>query len=327
MRFQGRFWDIVPIQAILGIGFFAKELVDQRRSIEERVHRLNLCRTLEERLLHNGLTSSGQTPCHGYRLEQIITLLSQPAFQPHSFLPLTSQVSLYNDWVDLHMDGFDTRRFHGTNPGLLDKMHSRIALHAVDWESTPLPHPSSGLFYRYQTSPYIPPRRIPRPVLQTKSSRRHARQNKKRDTVRSSSEGPIAMTSAERTAAQRNTRHVADIKRACWNSDHIPLPSLPPRIEYNFKADMLQLWDWYEECLRATREAYNKSGLTNIPMNSTSMIAGVQQESFFAAERSFAPAVRIKKVFGQDYTDIMDAVNGNQGEPSISFIPFTPKFR
>lgn len=316
-RFRGRCWDIVPIQAILGIGFVAQKLVDQRRSIEERVRRLKLCESLEELFLRNQQTSYSQSACHGYRLQQIGMVLAQPAFQPHSFLPLNHRLSLQDDWADLYLDGFDTGRcYRVAVRGLLDKMHSRIALHENDWESTPLSHPTSGLFYRYQTSPYVLPRRIPRQTSPTKSSRKHARQNKKRDAGPSSSKEPTSMTSAERTAAQRNTRHIADIKRACWNSDHIPLPSLPPRIEYDFKAEMLQLWDWYEDCLRATREAYNKSGLTNTPMNSTSMIACVQQESFFAAERSFAPAARIKKVFGQDYTEIMDAVNGNRGESS-----------
>jgi hypothetical protein len=221
-------------------------------------------------------------------------------------------------------------------------MHPRVMSQIENWSSTELPLPSRQTFYRYQSSKFIPPSARPPAPPTTKSAKRHARQNKKlkklktqpasleSDSVESDSVesntvesnavesnsskpcGPRHMSSNEKSISQRNTRHNAAIKLACWISSLIPLPPLPSRINQNFQAEMLQLWNWYEDCLTVIRDSYHKSGLSNTPFQTASLISQIQEQSFLAAERSFAPALRLRKVWGPEYTSLMARIKSSE---------------
>jgi hypothetical protein len=330
-RVRGRYWHIVPIQAVLGICFVARTLVSTRSSVEERIRQLKLCEALEE-MLEQVHGNDRATPSH-YRLLQIHLVLLQLAFQS-DYIPSSGE-TLITEWADLYVDSYDIGfPPRVASPSLLDNMHPRVMSQAANWVSGQLELPSRQTFYRYQSENFVPPLTGPRPPPTTKSAKRHARQNKKLRTQPASLESkgvesenvesedaeansskprsPRHMSSNEKSVSQRNTRHNAAIKLACWISSLITLPPLPSRIDQNFQAEMLQLWNWYEDCLTLIRESYHKSGLSNTPFESASLISQIQEQSFRAAERSFAPASRLRKVWGPDYTSLMARIESRE---------------
>jgi hypothetical protein len=322
-RVLGRYWNIVPMESVLGIGFVARDLGIGQRSMQERIQRLKSCELLEEMLEQSQPAADGQLLRHATRLTQIQSLLTRLngiLYDPSATFPAGS---LINDWADIFIDGHDhVDLSYDLTSEPLDGLWPRVYSQALDWTSEPLPSATTPSFSLYQVEMFTPPppRVCTTPV--TDSAKKHARQRERRREMLSrdssmdstiSSTGSIVssserlMTKPEIARSIRNTRHNALIKHGCWNSQLLPLPDVPERVQAQvFSDEMLGIWDWYDDCLSIIRDAYIKSGLSALPALSLDTVSRIKDESFLAAERSFAPAARLTKLFGREYQEIMD---------------------
>ena len=315
-RVLGRYWNIVPMESVLGIGFVARDLGSRRRSMQERMQWLKSCELLEEMLEQSQPATNTQLPCHAIRLTQIHSLLTRLNCILYDPSATFSAGSLINDWANIFIDGHDhVDLSYNLTSKPLDGLWPRVYSQALDWTSEPLPSATTPSFSLYQVEKFTPPppRVCTTPV--TDSAKKHGKQRERRrqmlshdrstESIDSSSEQ--LMTKPEIARSIRNTRHNALIKHGCWNSQLLPLPDVPKRVQAQvFSDEMLGIWDWYDECLGIIRDTYIKSGLSALPASSLDTASRIKDESFLAAERSFAPAARLKKLFGREYQEIMD---------------------
>lgn len=318
-RHCGRHWDIQPVQAVLGITFVARRLQPTCRSLSERVLKLQSCQVLEEML-----SQEDNTSLSSFRLIQIAEVLStlHPDYatvddSEQSTGPLIAQWA--EDFVDTHDHGPLS-----SSPDLLERMYPRVLSQPHFWKSTPLPSLWAGSSYEREVIPFTPSSKPPKPEPSkaTKKHQRHRVNDAKRPAPDFANPSKSRMmTSTERGMCRKHTRRVAEIKYSCWVSETLRLPPVPLKTENQPLVDaMLDLWFWHEDCFNVIQNAYAMSGLSSLPPTSQNTASAVMAESFFAAERSFAPASRLKKLFGPEYREVMQRIDTiSNGGPRKSY--------
>jgi hypothetical protein len=292
---RGRYWHITPISAILGICFVSRYLTAEPLPIPERLRRLGLCHSLEERV---HAEHDADWSHHRVQLREVMNVLVSSWEYRVDWPYYPDHLQLFDQWKHIFIDG------HSYGWDLYHK-----AQKVGDWMIRQVrPTPDQWTSRRALSSTIVDPKLDD---MHRNTNLRNSLLTSLQEMHQPQVESPPSPTSADMTStdiqlAIRTTRSHARIKFKSWSSSTLRLERVPAKAEQLAAVDqLLEIWNWYDDCATVVREAYAISGLSSLPPTSNNSLAHILEESFYAAERSFSPAERLKKVFGSTYTDLM----------------------
>lgn len=299
---RGRHWHIIPISAILGICFISRYLTAEPLPIPERLRRLGLCHALEERVYaeHDADWSH-----HRVQLREVMNVLVNAWEYRVDWPYYPDHLQLFDQWKHIFIDG------HSYGWDLFHK-----AQKVANWMIRQVrPTPAQWTSKRALSSTIADPKLDD---MHRNTGLRNSLLTSLQEMHQPQVESPPDPTSANMTStdvqlAIRTTRSHARIKYKSWKSSTLQLLPVPAKAEELPAVDqLLEIWHWYDSCATVVREAFALSGLSSLPATSNHTVSRVVEESFYAAERSFSPAERLKKVFGSTYTNLMRRIQESE---------------
>jgi hypothetical protein len=307
-RIKGRYWDIQPVSAVLGLAYIFRHPAPLY-PLSVRLHRLSACEVVEA-----GITPMGELNA---RLSQLRLILAKLA-TANGEAP-TSSYHLPNEPLDdtmmlYSLEGYDWAPTicHTLPKPVKKNMYMRIQSRLEHWTSDSYHDCRQGEYIRrgicYRTSKPATSssamKKFSRPVVsfEWKLINLPLRDLPNPSTSRE-------MTHRERLFAQRATRWQAEIKFKAWHSAQLNLPPLPEiESDADFIDEMISLWSWYESCAMAVQFIGSAVAVRLVPDPALHIGTRVVEQSFFAADLSFGPSSRLIGVFGPDYVTIMQKV-------------------
>jgi hypothetical protein len=324
-RIKGRYWNIQPISAILGLCHVFRD-VPTLTPLTRRLHRLSACEVLE-----NALTPEYQPNA---RLSQIRDILARLAVAngeyPTSAAHLPPNEPLEDTIMLYSLEGHDWAApiRHKLSKSAKRNLSPTIMSRPKHWTSD-LDHDlQRGNFIRRYPYP-----RKSAPASGTRITKKFSKSDAEQEwklTNRPPRDlpGPTtsrAMTPNERLFAQKLTRWQAEVKFKAWHSAQLKLPPLPEALSGSELVDeLVSIWNWYGKCLMAVQSVGAVVGVQLVPDSAVHPGTRMVEQSFFAAEVSFGPDSRLVGVFGPDYVEIMKRVAEQRAPPRVN-IPTVPK--
>jgi hypothetical protein len=304
---RGRHWDIQPISGVLGMCYIFRDPAPLK-PLSWRLERLSACEAWEEALYPNQNDKYLIT-----QLRNIISILATAnglSPIPATHFPPGASLLTLADGPHVFQSFFIEPSLTQLDQSILDRMYFTIQATPEQWSFSSIHQARMGAFDRRGVYDRPKP---PKDKEQSKASKRHEKERQKiLDQPAPDLVNPATsreMTSRERGFARRYTRSAAKIKFNAWSSPRLKLPPLPEKPHGQSLVDeFISIWQWYEECAVIIQNVASATGIHSIPTIVQNLGTRVTQQSFLAADLSFAPGERFKKLFGSEYTEIMTKI-------------------
>jgi hypothetical protein len=303
-RVRGRYWDIQPISAVLGVVYIFRHPASLY-PLSVRLHRLSACEVVETAITPKFKLNP--------RLIQIRVILTRLAMvngeAPTSTSHLPPNDSLEDTMMLYSLEGHDwcAPISHILPKSVKKNMYMRIWSRLEHWISDPYHDCQTGEYIRrgiyYRTKSITS-----WPIVSFKWKLINL-------SLRNLPNLSISreMTLREQDFAWMATRWQAEVKFNAWNSTLLVLPPIPEvENDGDFVEEMFSLWNWYDDCAIAVQYTGVAVLMHSVPDPTLHPGTQIVEQSFLAADLSFGPGSRLIGVFGPDYVAIMRRIAGRR---------------